>query len=310
MMQRILVPLDGSPLAERAIPYAESLARTTMARIVLLRAVEVHALSGHRRAKARVGAQQEAENYLDAIAAPLRERGLTVDIALPYGGAAEMIEDEIAIRGIDLVVMATHGRGGLGRMVFGSVAERVLHHSAVPVLLIRAWQEATGDAFAAAPRIVVPLDGSRFAEAALPTARELAAAVGGELLLVQAVTPPEVAFMAEVAYATFDPEAEVTAAMAYLRHLAQQESAAGRTTRIHAEVGTPASVIAEVAANNNAALIVMATHGRNGFGRFVLGSIANAVLRQGATPLLLVRPQDDEVVEVDATATQSAATPR
>jgi nucleotide-binding universal stress UspA family protein len=307
MAKQILVPLDGSPLAERALPYAVSLASASEARLVLVRAVEAHALTGRGRAKARVAAMAEAETYLDGIADPLRERGLTVDIALPYGGAADAIADEIAFRAIDLVVMATHGRGGLGRVVYGSVAERILHEAEVPVLLVRAWEERPGGSFDHAPCIVVPLDGSRFAEAALPVAREVATALGGHLLLVQAVEPPEAAGVPDLHYAQFDPEAELAAATDYLQRLQAEERAAGRTAEIVAHVGLPGALIPEVARSYRAALVVMATHGRSGLSRLVMGSVADATLRQGGTPLLLVRPPEAEASGTTATITVAAA---
>ena len=305
MLHQILVPLDGSTLGERALPYAESLARASQARLILLRAVEAHALTGRGRAEARAAAMLEAESYLEGIATPLRERGLTVDLALPYGGAADAIADEATLRGVDLVAMATHGRGGLGRFVYGSVAERVLHELETPLLLVRAWGDPPPAAFAAAPRIVVPLDGSRFAEAALPVARDLAQVLGGQLFLVQALTPPEAMLTAEMAYTDYDPAAELTVARGYLRQFVAEEQAAGRTAQSLVEAGMPSYLIPEIARANHAALIVMATHGRSGFGRAIMGSVADATLRLGNTPLLLVHPPEDEApVATLATAAQ------
>jgi nucleotide-binding universal stress UspA family protein len=307
MLQRILVPLDGSPLSERALPYAQSLASASQARIILLRAVEAHAMTGRGRAKARIAAMTEAETYLEVNANSLREQGLTVDVAQPYGGAADAILDEVAFREVDLVVMATHGRGGLGRFVYGSVAARVLHEAEVPVLLVRAWEERPGGSFDAAPRIVVPLDGSQFAEAALPVARDVAAALGGQLLYVQAVMPPEVAGVPDLHYGQFDPESELAEATAYLKRIAGEESTADRPAQIVAQVGMPAAMIPEVARANRAALVVMATHGRSGLGRLIMGSVADATLRQGTTPLLLVRPQEDGASATTATITVAPA---
>jgi nucleotide-binding universal stress UspA family protein len=272
-----------------------------------MRAVEAHGLTGHGRAEARIAAMAEAETYLDGIANPLRERGLTVDVALPYGDAAEAIVEETALREIDLVAMATHGRGGLGRWVYGSVAERVLHEAEVPVLLVRAWEERPAGSFDAAPRIIVPLDGSRFAEAALPVARELATALGGQLVLAQAIVPPEVVGVPVVYYEQFDPEAELAAARAYLERVATDIGDTGHPAQILAHVGLPAALIPEVARSYRAALVVMATHGRSGLSRLVLGSVADTTLRQGTTPLLLVRPRADEASGATATITVAAS---
>jgi nucleotide-binding universal stress UspA family protein len=249
---------------------------------------------------------EEAERYLEGAAAPLRGRGLTVDVALPYGDAAEAIVEETALREIDLVTMATHGRSGLGRWVYGSVAERVLHEAEVPVLLVRAWEERPAGSFDAAPRIIVPLDGSRFAEAALPVARELATALGGQLVLAQAIVPPEVVGVPVVYYEQFDPEAELAAARAYLERVATDIGDTGHPARILAHIGLPAALIPEVARSYRAALVVMATHGRSGLSRLVLGSVADVTLRQGTTPLLLVRPRADDASDATATITVAA----
>src|SRR5690242_17726242 len=136
MIRTILVPLDRSPFGERALPFAECLARTLAARLVLVEAVNVHVVPGADPTAAQVQAMEEAGRYLRGIAGRIRETGLDVDIATPYGAAVQEILDEISIRDADLVVMATHGRSGLGRWVYGSVAEGVLHQSPVPVLLL------------------------------------------------------------------------------------------------------------------------------------------------------------------------------
>lgn len=302
-MQRILVPLDGSPLAERALPYAETLARRTGARLVLLRTVEAHALTVRGRSEARGALMIEAETYLDGVAARLRERGFSVDLVLSDGNAAEEIEEEIVLRAIDLVVMATHGRSGLGRWVYGSVAECVLHLAEVPVLLVRAWQSEPSGDFAAAPRIVVPLDGSHFAEAALPVARDLAKTLGGELLLVRAVAPPDIALVSAMTYITFDTDEELATATTYLNTIAAANP--DIPTKILAYPGPSVPVIAAAARENDAALIVMATHDRSGFGRFLLGSVADMTLREGSVPLLLVRPRGADASEAAAAITSA-----
>src|SRR5581483_10854271 len=178
MPKLILVPLDGSPLGEQALPYAETLARASGARVVLVRAIRVSAFPGVDTTDAQVRAEQEAAEYLAVVAARLDAAGIAVETATPYGEAAAEILEEIGLRGADLVVMATRGRSGLVRLVHPGIAERVLVESRVPVLLVREGQpERVLARLDEQPPLLVPLDGSTFAEAALPVAAEVAEAL-------------------------------------------------------------------------------------------------------------------------------------
>jgi nucleotide-binding universal stress UspA family protein len=192
MYRSIVVPLDGSAAAERALPFAEALARRGGARLLLVQAVNVHAMVGADPTEAQVQALAEARAYLDETAARGAGQGIAVDTAVPYGPPAEEIVAEVRLRGADLVVMTTHGRAGPGRWVYGSVAEGVLAHSPVPVLLLQSWLgERPWRRLHEKARLLVPLDGSPFAEAALPVAIDFIQQFGGELQLVQAVPPQD-----------------------------------------------------------------------------------------------------------------------
>jgi nucleotide-binding universal stress UspA family protein len=134
----ILVPLDGSNLAETALPPAVDLAQQHGARLVLLRAVEAHTAPMGDRVQAQVDAVREAEGYVDGVRERVRKAGVTnADTSVWYGPPAVSIVEAARYRGADLIVMSSHGRTGLGRLVLGSVAERVLRGTRVPILLIR-----------------------------------------------------------------------------------------------------------------------------------------------------------------------------
>ncbi|SRR5579884_313220 len=287
MLSTILVPLDGSPFAERALPYATTLARAAHARLLLLRAVLAHPLPGTDPALAQLTAVQHAEAALAAVAERLRRDGLAVDTAVYYDEAATAIADAAHYRHADLIVMSTHGRTGLGRWLYGSVADRVLRRAEVPVLLIPATCERVW-AGAGALRVLVPLDGSAFAEEALAPAEALATGREMVLLLVQVVEPPA-PMMANGSLA-FDPEAELAAAEQYLKQVADRLRGQVQAVEIHTAVGEPAACIAQAARAHQADVIAMATHGRSGLARLVLGSVATGVLARASTPLLLVRP--------------------
>jgi nucleotide-binding universal stress UspA family protein len=133
----VLIPLDGSRLAEGALDMALSFARDG-AKLVLLRATEGHGTAFKDTAEAQVLAVREAEDYLTSVAGGLRRRGAAdVETSVWYGGPVDAIADAAQFRRADLIVMSTHGRSGLGRLILGSVAESVLRATSTPILLLR-----------------------------------------------------------------------------------------------------------------------------------------------------------------------------
>lgn len=294
MINTILVPLDGSPLAERALPHAEALATATGARIALIRAAHQQTFLGVDTPAERMTAMAEAEAYLTEIADRLIARGFIVDTGVVYGGASEAILAEAERREADLIAMATHGRGGFGRLRYGSVAEAVLRRTETPLLLIRAWGgERQTTPFGVRPRLLVPLDGTAFAEEALCVATRLALALGGELILLHAVSPFDQVFMPEAILANFPEEeaARGTEAREYLEQLVARGATGGCQSTIDVRLDVPTLAIEEAARDHAADLVIMATHGRTALGRLALGSVADAVLQYSRVPLLLVRPR-------------------
>ena len=156
MYDRILVALDGSQLAEQILPHVEALAGKLGSTVILLRASTPPAtlVAQSTAGLDSVGPgivdptplveaeREEARAYLRSVADRLRGRGLAVEVEQPEGAAAEVIRERSAALGARLIAMTTHGRGGLGRLVFGSVADEVLRHAAGPILLVRAIEEA------------------------------------------------------------------------------------------------------------------------------------------------------------------------
>ena len=294
MKEPILVPLDGSALAEQALPFAEALAATSGSPLVLLYASYVPMVFGIDSSEAQVQELAVAEAYLRKIVPRLRRRGLVVETCAPYGLAGQAIAREASTRRAWLIAMSTHGRGMLGRLLSGGVAAEVVRRATVPVLLVRAWH--AGDArsrLIIGKTIVVPLDGSALAETALPVAQALAASLGGPLLLVRAVPPADPVLTPDgmaVALFTEDRTVAEREANEYLAPLAARLADAGNAVQALVRFGKPAEVIRAVAEEHGAALTVLATHGRTGLDRLLLGSVAEAVVRHGATPVLLVPP--------------------
>lgn len=137
-LKKILVPLDGSPLAADAIETAIDLAAGAPVTLVLLRAADAHTLPGADPTNEQVRVVQEAEGYLASMQERLAKRGMTnVETSVWYGPAVAAIVDAARLRKADLVVMSSHGRSGLGRLLLGSVTESVLRSTAVPVCIVR-----------------------------------------------------------------------------------------------------------------------------------------------------------------------------
>jgi nucleotide-binding universal stress UspA family protein len=278
MIRTILVALDGSPLAERSLPYACALARSAGARIVLMGA-----------ALASGGNEGPVQAELDRLAGYLRLAGLAAEARVYFAAAEEAILDASHRERADLIVMSTHGRAGVERWLYGSVADAVLRSSDVPMLVIpaacaRDWPSDH------APRFLIALDGSPLAEAVLTPTGTLAAALGAELHLLRVVAPPMVTAEPGLYAHLFDSDTELAEAREYLEQIADDTWAAGCSVTAHVEVGPPTGLLVEYAREHQMDLIAMATHGRGGLARVLMGSVATGVLQRAGMPMLLVRP--------------------
>ncbi len=277
MLNKILVPLDGSELAERALTYATALAGATGANLLLVRAAFSHTLAGVDPRERQLGALHEAEAYLQQTATKLRDAGFVCETVARYGHAPECITESARTRHADLIVMATHGRTGPGRWVLGSVAEAVVAASPIPVLVQRAWQPLFGKPLLRdKPKVIVPLDGSTFAETALEAAASLAEDLRAKLILVSVEEDP----------------AGLHAARPYLpmvrTRLAEKHPQLAIDTDVR--VGDAAFGIEQMVAQHEAALVVIATHGRGGAMRSILGSVAGKLVQTCDVPVVLMRP--------------------
>ena len=276
MIRAILVPLDGSSLAERALPWAETLTRATGGSLTLLRVITDDGREGVLDEVA------EARSYLTSIKAELKTKGLAASIRVGQGRPAEAILR--AARKADLIVMATHGRSGVNRWALGNVADKVLHGTQLPLLLVRADRGGRARR-AEIRRILVPLDGSPLSKSALPLAEELARSFDASLLLCHVVQTMGIGPSNPIVMLTMEKEAAhwVSTQVRLLKRKGVR--VAGMTER-----GWVVNTILGCSQRGDADLIVMATHGRSGMGRLTIGSIADAVVRRAAIPCLVVRP--------------------
>jgi nucleotide-binding universal stress UspA family protein len=303
MENRILVPLDGSSLAERALSCAVMLAQGLPAELVLLRAVwippDVLARMGEAAVELDLVAGQmeaEAEDYLSVLVEQLARAELVVRHVVARGPAAETILEHARQEHISHIVMATHGYSGLKRWAHGSVAERVLQTATVPLLLVRVgeqdvekdWREPMS-----CRRILVPLDGSLLAEQILPVVTQVAETLDAELTLFQVPIAHVSGWMTGEWYLPVQGVLETAEedAAAYLESVAGGLRERGLETSTATAIGSVANCIIDYAEVNRVDLIAMCTHGRTGLARWALGSVADRVLRAGSTPILLVRAQ-------------------
>jgi len=300
MFRTLVVPLDGSDLAERAIPYAVKLVEAGRGRLILARVALAPApmtLDGGNWEQDQLAVVNEAEQYVASIAEKLGP-GVPISTEVAYGHAASEIVSLVTRAAADGVVMATHGRTGLAHLVYGSVAESILASSHVPVFLVNArpGQVSEPPVDPSTAGVIVPLDGSVFAEAALQTAVDFLGETGN-LVLMTAVAEPDHVERDEngrvLAYLDQQEEARTREAREYLQTVARQlrDATPKINAAVEVRIGDAPQAIAVAANAVHADLIVMATHGRTGLRRAVLGSVAGAVLRAGHTPVLLVHPE-------------------
>ena len=300
MAKTLLVGLDGSELAETSLPWATWLARARGFSLMLVRifpwppapssSIAAGYLSPEMCERLVAAEQESATEYLNRVRQRLAGEGLDVETVVRGGEAAESLLDLADERGAYAIVLATHGRGGLRRLVLGSVAERLLHSATIPLMLVRAdiAQSPPAPTF---NRVLVPLDGSPLAERVLDVAEEIAAD-GATLELVRVEEPiVKMVDLGQGAVPLADEAATreaVAAAEEYLGRVAQRLDQARNSVTTGVRVGDVAEEILAAGRDRAADLIVMATHGHTGPARWFLGSVADWVVRRSERPVLLV----------------------
>jgi nucleotide-binding universal stress UspA family protein len=293
MLGMVLIPLDGTPESADVLPVASALARAVGARVRLLRVMPEH---GPHHADAP-NATQEATDYLERVGAPLRKNaGLDVSSVVRQGEPAAQIVEEILAARVDLVAMATHGRSGLQRAMLGSVAERTLERSPVPVLV----QRPGGKRVTEIRTLLVPVDGSPGGALALGSAVALARAAHARIVLLQVAVPLAFVIARSGVGATMGPvyydpawdEEMLASARGYVTGLAARLQQNGIQAEGRVVEGQDVLMtISETTNQVDPDLIVMSTHALAGAARAVLGSVADGVVRTAGHPVLLVRQE-------------------
>ena len=282
-MTTILVPLDSSPEAQSALPYAMALA-TPGTELLLLTVV------GDARAS------ESARAALEHAAQRARVAGHEVRTEVAVGDPGDQILATAASSGAGMIVMASHGRGAVGRLIHGSVADRVVREAPVPTMVVRAEIAAPGPV--GITRLVVPLDGSALAEQSLPFATAISRRLGTSLFLVRVIStaalmPPAVSMGEAIPFELYE-EAEQEQeheAETYLNGVAQRLREQGLQVATEMLTGGAADAIEE--ATKLGDVVVLCSHERTGVMRWLLGSVAETLTREDHSPVILVPAQGE-----------------
>lgn len=291
-VQAVLTPLDGSPLSEHALPLAVACARGLGVPLRLLHAPHVHAArwpdGAGRAPKKSAGAAERARLYLEATRSALAaDTDAGVEMGVLEGTPARAIVEAIDATPGALVVMASHGREGLTRALFGSVAEKVLHATHAPIVLVPARVDPPPEAVR---NVLLALDGSPQAERIVPAALALTRALGAHIVLAHVV--PDARTLSPGA-----PEEAAPLQASYRRwldvyldewrsRLADEGIDADVQTIEHEDVAEGLRVCASA---HPASLVAITTHGRGGVAHWPFGSVAHRLIRTANVPMLLLR---------------------
>lgn len=307
MYKKMLVPLDGSELAEAVLPHAKELAGRLDLDVVFLHVCssQEHTLAAMHRVYVEHMAEtiehqvREVQQRTDIQA---KDKGVKVRGELAAGYPAEEILRYADKNAIDLILMATHGYSGITRWTIGSVADKVLRAAKIPVWLVRVGV-AGETAYDKWPRrtILVPLDGSKLAEVVLPHVEALAKQRSPEPLdiVLLRVCPPPMVIPSERSpsiHLSWEKyvEQEITRCRQeseeYLAGIKERLKNINIKVRTEVLVGKPADEIIDYAHKNPFTVIVMATHGYAGLSRWAYGSVADKILHGASRPIFLVRP--------------------
>lgn len=304
--RHILVPLDGSELAEKALASAEQIAAAISrgnaagsdpVRLVLLRVASPAALLAadpllyDEMVRMSV---DEAQTYLNnVVTSRLTGHPAIIETVTQVGSPADAVVQYAEDHGVDLIVMSSHGRTGSRRWVYGSVAEKVMHHAPCATVIIRAHVEVS---MFQNRKLLVPLDGSELAERALEPALSLAGAVQSDVLLLRVVVgreplPEAMTPVGDQAKAALEAATsqEMVEAEAYLQKIYTGYDNQRLFFDVKSTEGDIADAIISYADSHGVDLIVISSHGRSGLGRWLHGSVAEKVLRGANCATLIIR---------------------
>jgi len=283
--QRILVPLDGSETAEFAIPYAADLARKHNAELVLLHLEYLPALTVEQSPDGPT--HEQAQTHLTELRNQLHAEGIRAsEHVIESRDLSETLFKFVEAERISVIVMSVQGRVGMLRWLFGNQIEKALGNLSVPLMLVRPVYH----------KIVVPLDGSRWSETAIPQAVDIARAHNAELVLLHIYQSPVSGYTAQIALAGQQDIAEQTYEQIHDHLIGLRNTLRSQGLRVREQMirsNNPAQAICEfVESEEGVSMVVMTTHGRTGLSRWLFGSVAQKVVKNLRCPVTLVRPNE------------------
>jgi nucleotide-binding universal stress UspA family protein len=299
MFTKMLIPLDGSPTAEKVLPYARAVGGVLKIPVELLAVVDIGEMATHMTAaKAKfldtmiADAERSSRDYLKTIGA--RATGIDLISTVAKGRPEDVIIEKAGADKNTLVAMATHGRSGLNRWMLGSVTEKVLRGCENPLLLVRASEDIDEKEKVALNSVIVPLDGSELAEKVFPSVVALAKSMNLEVILFRAYHIPYNAYAGDDGYSAINYEELLASvkdeATDYLeKKTAELKGQGVAKVSFVAKEGSSADEIIAFGRARPDNLIAMCSHGRSGVTRWVLGSVTEKVVRHAGEPVLVVR---------------------
>jgi nucleotide-binding universal stress UspA family protein len=304
MYDHILVPLDGSSLAECVLPHVVAVAKAFGARVTLLRVLEHAQAAGRVQSVDPLGwhiRKAEADAFLEGVRARLYENGLHTQAVLLEGQAAERIIEYARENGVDLIILSSHGRSGLSGWNVSSIVLKIILRAYLPIMIVRAYQPVVGDLTSLRyRRLLVPLDCSRRAECVLPLATTLARYHESELLAVHVVARPQMPRWApptqeDVELASRLVERNRLEATRYLKELQSRLDVSVRTSVLLSDHA--AEALHDLVDQAKVDLVVLSAHGHSGGTKWPYGSLVVNFVGYGTTPLLIVQDLSPEEVE-------------
>lgn len=322
MFRNILVPLDAYPFAEKAIPLAVDVAKACGAQLHFIHVMDFLSVPPYARdVPAREWwsgkGQGLAQEYVEVLAERVRrESNLEVHTSVRSNSVVSALLNELRDQEIDLIVMGTHARSTVSRMWQGSVADPMMRSCLCPVLLKRFDDdEALPEGHAPLRHVMIPLDGSELAEIAIEPAAHLAKALGARMTLVHVLNiAGAIAPIFPVAYDLvpvpefIPPEEWQSYSERYLEEKAEplRKQGIGVTVKVLLKEAKTSSDLINYAEANDVDLIAMATHGRTGIRRMLLGSTTDSVLKHTTLPLLVIPPHPHHVDQSELAADHAA----
>jgi len=312
MFNRILLPMDRSPLAECVLPHAVAMALAFESRLTLVHVMESPQRANWRRAVDPLNwriRKAEAESYLDDLALRLQTAGLAAEKQILEGPAAERIVEFSQTNDVPLILLSSHGQSGLSGWNVSSIVQKIILRAHTSIMIIRAYQSASTDMTGLRyHRLLVPMDGSQRAEFSLPVVATLARAQGAEILLAHVIRRPELPRQMPPAR----EESELADRLVELNHAEANRYLEDLRSRLPGDPQARVLVREHVAATlhelveqENIDLVLLNAHGHSGLTRWPYGSVVMSFITFGSTPLLIM--QDLTRDEIQATQAEIAA---